>query len=59
MKKFNYNITIEASAEPEADSKMKSLAVLSSKLSANELQKLAEVVKNPIKLAIAKQKLGV
>ncbi|MBI4929891.1 MAG: hypothetical protein HY841_03950 [Bacteroidetes bacterium] len=59
MKKFNYDLTIEASAESEADSKMKSLAVLSSKLSAKELQKLSEVVSNPIKLAIAKQKLGV
>lgn len=59
MRKFNYDITIEASTELEADAKMKSLAVLSSKLSAKELQKLSEVVSNPIKLAVAKQKLGV
>jgi len=59
MKKFNYDITIEAYTESEADAKMKSLAVLSSKLSSGELKKLSEVVSNPIKLAIAKQKLGV
>lgn len=59
MKKFDYDITIEAPTESEADAKMKALSLLSSKLSANELKKLSEVVNNPIKLAIAKQKLGV
>lgn len=59
MKKFEYDIIIEAPTEAEADSKMKSLTTLSSKLNSNELKKLAEVVNNPIKLAIAKQKLGV
>ena len=60
MKKFNYTITIEAPSEAEADTKMKALITLASKLSAKELDKLAWIVKNdPIKTAIAKKALGV
>ena len=59
MKKFNYEITIEAANEAEADSKMASLTVLASKLKTNELAKLASVIKNdPAKTALAKQYLG-
>ncbi len=60
MKKFSYDITIEAPNEAEADTKMKALTILASKLSAKELDKLAWIVKNdPVKTAIAKKALGV
>jgi hypothetical protein len=60
MKKFRYEITIEANAEKEALIKMQAVVTLVSKLSANELDKLAYIVKNdPVKLAMAKNALGV
>jgi hypothetical protein len=60
MKKYTYEINIEASGEAEADTKMKALITLASKLSAKELEKLAWIVKNdPVKTALAKQALGV
>lgn len=60
MKKYSYELDIAASNEQEADTKMKALTVLASKLSAKELEKLAHVVKNePVKLAMAKRALGV
>ena len=60
MKKFNYEFQIEASMEMDAESKMKSLTTLASRLSVKELEKLAHIVKNdPVKLALAKNALGV
>lgn len=60
MKKFNYDITIEAASEAEADAKMKALSVLAKKLNTKELLKLADIVQNdPVKTAIAKKALGV
>lgn len=51
---------IEAQSETEADTKMKALVTLASKLTARELDKLAWVVKNdPGKTALAKKALGV
>ena len=59
MTKFNYEINVQAATEKEADSKMKSITVLLSKLKTNELGKLAHIVKNdPVKLAMAKSALG-
>lgn len=59
MKKYNYDITIEASNENEADTKMGALTTLAAKLKANELAKLANVVKNdPVKTTLAKKYLG-
>jgi hypothetical protein len=59
MKKYQYDIAISANTELEADSKMKSLIVLASKLSANELERLAHVVEHePVKTAFAKKALG-
>ena len=59
MKKYNYEITIEAASEAEADSKMAALTTLASRLSAKELSKLAHVVKSdPAKTAMAKKYLG-
>ncbi len=60
MKKFQYDISIEAKTEQEADSKMSALTILASRLSEKELSKLAHVIKHdPIKTALAKKYLGV
>ena len=60
MKKFNYDISIEAASEAEADAKMKALSVLAKKINTKELLKLADIVQNdPVKTAIAKKALGV
>ena len=58
MTKFNYDITISANNELEANSKMQSITMLASKLSAKELEKMAHIIKNdPVKTAIAKKYL--
>lgn len=60
MAKHTYNFSIEAPTEQEAETKMKALTVLASKLNTKELDKLAHIVKNdPVKLALAKKALGV
>ncbi|MEP7374725.1 MAG: hypothetical protein ABI675_15120 [Chitinophagaceae bacterium] len=60
MNKYNYDISIEAKTEQEADAKMASLTILASKLTAQELTRLAHIVKNdPVKTAMAKKYLGV
>jgi hypothetical protein len=60
MKKFHYDMTIEANNQTEADAKMTALTTLASKLNPKELTKLAHIVKNdPIKTALAKKALGV
>ena len=60
MKKYHYDISIEAKDETEADAKMAALTTLASKLKANELSKLAHVIKHdPVKTALAKKYLGV
>ena len=59
MKKYYYDMLIEAPTETESDNKMKALSVLAAKLSSAELTKLAHVVKNdPVKTALAKGYLG-
>ncbi len=60
MKKYDYTITISAKEEAVADEKVRALTILSAKLSAKELTKLAHVVANdPVKKAMAKAYLGV
>ncbi len=60
MKKFNYEICIEAGSEEEAQLKMMALITLASKLKEHELTKLAHIIKHdPIKTALAKKYLGV
>ncbi len=60
MSKYQYEITIEAKTETEADSKMTALTTLASKLSQKELTKLVHtIVNDPIKTALAKKYLGV
>lgn len=60
MPKYTYELAIEATKESEAETKMKALTVLASKLTAKELEKLAHIVKHdPVKTAMAKSALGV
>lgn len=60
MKKYHYDLSIEASSESEAEAKMTALTTLASKLSQKELTKLAHVIKHdPVKTALAKKYLGV
>lgn len=60
MKKYHYDISIDAASQSEADSKMTALTALMRKLSATELTKLAHIVNNdPAKTALAKKYLGV
>ena len=60
MKKYSYDLDINASSEKEADEKMKAISVLAAKLSANALSKMANMVQNdPAKTAMALKALGV
>lgn len=60
MKKYDYDISIEANTESEAHAKMAALTILASKLSEKELSRLAHIVKHdPVKTALAKKYLGV
>jgi hypothetical protein len=59
MNKYSFDISIEASSQDEALVKLKAASVLMQKLKPNEINRLAEVVKNdPLKTAIAKKALG-
>lgn len=52
-------MVISASTGEDADTKMKALKILASKLSATELKKLGEIVeKDPAKVNMAKSVLG-
>lgn len=60
MSKHNYTIRIEAKTEKEAETKIQALTTLASRLTENELTKLAHVIKHdPAKTALAKRYLGV
>lgn len=60
MKKYQYDMTIVAATETEADGKMTALTTLVAKLSLKELSKLAHIVSNdPVKTLAAKKYLGV
>lgn len=60
MKKHEYEIEFEAATEEEAEMKMRALTTLAKKLSAKELDKMADILKNnPVKTALAKKALGV
>lgn len=57
--KYTFEISIEAQAQEEASQKIQAASTLMQKLSAREIAKLAEVVKNdPVKTALAKKALG-
>jgi hypothetical protein len=59
MKKYSYDFSVTAKDAQEADNKMQSLQTLASNLSAKELAKLADIVKNdPVKMQLAKSYLG-
>lgn len=60
MHKYQYDITVAAKTESEAEAKMNALTTLASKLSEKELSKLAHLIKHdPVKTALAKKYLGV
>lgn len=59
-KTYEFEITVEASSQTEAETKMKALAAMVSRLTPEELSKLAHIIKNdPAKTALAKKYLGV
>lgn len=59
MKKFKYEFSLEAINETDAETKIKALAVLASKLKPHELERMAHVLINdPVKTALAKKFLG-
>ena len=57
MKPFDYDITVKAHSQNEADKKMKALVTILNKLNTEELIKVSEVVSSPVQLAIIKSKL--
>jgi len=60
MKKFNCDFSVPANTQAEAETKLSALTILATFLTAEELKKLAHVVKNdPIKTSMAKAYLGV
>jgi hypothetical protein len=59
MNKYNFEVSIEAQTQGEAEVKLSSASVLMQKLKAREIAKLADLVKNdPVKTSIAKKALG-
>jgi hypothetical protein len=57
--KYTFEINIEAPTQDEASLKIQAASTLMQKLSAREISKLAEVVKNdPVKTTLAKKALG-
>lgn len=59
MNKFSYTLTLTATDKAEAETKMKAISTMASKLKANELTKMADIIKNdPLKMALAKKALG-
>lgn len=59
MPKYTYELDITENSEKEADSKMKSLTVLASKLSTKAVVKMADMVLNdPAKTSMALKILG-
>jgi len=59
MKKFEYNISVAAASQKEADEIMQAIVRVIPRLTAHEWKKIAEVVNNPVQLAMIKTKLGI
>lgn len=57
MKTYEYDLSIQAHTQQEADQKMKALVTILNKLSTEELKKVGEVVSNPVQLSLIKSKL--
>jgi hypothetical protein len=58
MRNFEYEISIPGEKQSEADRKMKAIVKIIPKLTADEWEKIAEVVSSPVQLAMIKTKLG-
>ncbi len=57
--KFNFEVSIEAITQAEAEVKLLAASTLMQKLRPREIAKLADVVKNdPVKTTFAKKALG-
>jgi len=59
MRKFEYNISVAAATQKEADQIMRSIVKVIPRLTPQEWEKIAEVVCNPVQLAMIKSKLGI
>ena len=60
MDTYQYDINIIAPTETEADSKMQAIVTIVSRLTVQELNRLAFIVEHdPVKTALAKRYLGV
>lgn len=57
MKTYEYDLSIQAHTQQEADQKMKALVTILNRLSTEELKKVGEVVSNPVQLSLIKSKL--
>lgn len=57
MRKFEYEVSVNANTQEEADRKMKAVMSILPKLTTEELIKVAAVVNDPIKLALVKAQL--
>ena len=57
MKKFEYEISVPASTHEDADKKMEAIMSILPKVTTEELIKMAQVVNDPMKLALIKSKL--
>lgn len=57
MKNYQFEFSIQGNSEEEAEKKAKSLAAIGAKLSTDELKQLEDVVNDPVKLAVVRQKL--
>jgi hypothetical protein len=59
MKKFTCDFSVPANTEAEAEAKLSAMTTLATFLTAEELKRLAHIVKNdPIKTSLAKSYLG-
>lgn len=57
MKKFEYEVAVLANSQEEADRKMKAVMSILPKLSTEELIKVAQIVNDPVRLALIKSQL--
>ena len=57
MKKFKYDFTIQETTADRADKRMAFLTAIANKFTTEELEKVAQIVNNPSKLAFLKSQL--
>lgn len=57
MKKFEYEVAVLEKTQEEADRKMKAVMSILPKLTTEELIKVAQLINDPVKLALIKSQL--